>query len=172
MGQSTDAYLFYGYTWDEEGHKLFKDDEKEWTEVLLLSVGHPDPWTSYHEDGIDNLPYKEQGPAFEQWQQETNAQGITNREALDNWHKAKRSVEEQSSCGIDSHCSGDYPMPFVYLKGRYFRAWRGDAQEINPNDVINVGEEDIQRLNDFCKALDIDMTNAKGPGWFLVSYWG
>lgn len=73
------------------------------------------------------------------------------------------------------HCSDEYSMPFIYVQATRKIAWRGHVTPIEPEDLdplsLGVAEHNNQLLA-FVKEHDIDLSEAKGPGWFLVSWWG
>lgn len=126
MGQSTDAILFYGYTWA---------DAKD-----LLNT-----------DGED----------------------------IDTYDLGEGELAETYGIGIDSHCSCDYAIPFIYIKESYIQSSRGDS---SPVDVTKFAKAPTDKWNDrldkFIEEASIDMSvdpeydePVKGPGWFLVSDW-
>lgn len=193
MGQSTDAHLFYGYCWSEEGTELFRGDcilypgdnpddctehdheevdDGEWTEVVLARRGIFSPWTkipadlnSYDSSSTRYSSYKEQ-------QELSNAWTVEHRAEIDSYYQAKKDVEEEYGVAISSHCSCDYPMPYIHVKGTEQQAWRGSPQTI---DVMSIAKLDVSAMNRelsrFVADLGIDLSEAEGPAWFLVSMW-
>lgn len=69
---------------------------------------------------------------------------------------------------LSSHCSGDYPMPYVYMQSTEIRAWRGSPK---PVVSLDVQSDWNSKLTTFIERFEIDTSDAKGPGWFLVSMW-
>lgn len=132
MGQSTDAYLFYGYAWSEE-HRLF---------------GDPD----YDED----------------------------EDEFDREWTASESGKEEFGVEINSHCSGDYPIPLIHISESMTRAWRGDPKEVDVAAIATAPlDEWNARLAAFVEKHGISLESTdkydpapKGPGWFIASYWG
>lgn len=179
MGQSTDGILFYGYAWTNEDadllrhHKIREDQDLEWPEILAKVQGIKNPWDAYYEAGINDLPYEEQNAAYEAFKTpEWNAE-------VDAWYDIKREIEKKSPVSIGHHCSGDYPLPYVYIKSSEVQNSRGYAEEV---DVLGFA---LAPLIDWNTALDAFIEDLgisleapeygdppKGPGWFLVSYWG
>lgn len=77
--------------------------------------------------------------------------------------------------GIRSHCSCDYPVPYIYVSGTKTTAWRGSPQEIDPASMqVDTAEWD-EKLADFVAHYNVSLSAPewgeapKGPGWFLVS---
>lgn len=178
MGQSTDAILFYGYTWPDEHGPLFDDEgERDWEEVLAVRRGISNPWAFYKDSGTEaahnDLPYKDQRHAYEAWKAEVGFDAL-----LAEWDAAKEAVKSEFNVRVSSHCSCDFPIPYIYIKGTEIRASRGFAEEV---DVIRLTEAPFDEWNDeldrFIAELDIDMSTPEygdppvGPGWFLVSNW-
>lgn len=78
---------------------------------------------------------------------------------------------EYENIGVGSHCSCDYPMPFIYIEDTKLRAWRGRPVEVTFNHIPPSTIEWDESLSRFVEDLDIDVSEASGPGWFLVSMW-
>lgn len=179
MGQSTDGILFYGYVWADEGVRLFpdEDDNGYWYNALARRRGHLDPWQYYRTSGAEaehaSLRYEEQRGAYERWKAEVGFQAL-----LDVWDAVIKSIKAEFSADISSHCSCDYPMPYIYIRGTKVTAYRGSAVEI---PVAAIAESPLDEwnaeLDRFIEALAIDMSEPEygdgpqGPGWFLVSNW-
>lgn len=171
MGQSTDAILFYGYAWSEETQLWDNDRYDEWEEVLATRRGIKNPWDMYRESGAEaehsQLPYPQQRPAFEAWKEANGFDAL-----LEEWRAAKEAIKSEFNVDTASHCSCDYPMPYVYIPSSKFLAWRGDPTTIPLSDL---NDENTDAWNDslteFVQAMEIDISDAEGPGWFLVSNW-
>ena len=89
MGQSTNAYLFYGYCWNDEGEtEDVITDMDDWAEKVLVAQGHTDPW--------DLHP----GGSSPEWM-------AANRKAIDEWSDMQKAVEAEASVNWGRHCSGD-----------------------------------------------------------------
>jgi hypothetical protein len=171
MGQSTDAILFYGYCWDEEGERLFSEHDGEWPEIIALREGAVNPWDLYTSSGAEaehsRLPLAEQNAAFEKWKYYTGFQA-----KLDEWYAVTKEAESRfSDIKVSSHCSCDYPMPYIAIKSTETTAWRGSPQSINPSSVVSDTADYTDTLARFVEELDVDISGAQGPAWFLVSNW-
>jgi len=150
MGTTTDAYLFYGFTiYDpEEGEgemPPWMDDESdegslEWEDVLATKLGLSKPDGAY----IDH-----EGEYRTYW-------------------KERGKLAEGAGCVVDTHCSGEYPIYFVALKDKYFRASRGNPTEIDMGSMVITSMEK-EKLRRFCELLEIPWQE---PKWYLASYWG
>ena len=150
MGVSTDAMLVYGYVWDDECELYPGADEDEWEEVVLRKRGVPNPWDSH-----------ESTPG---WVQDHRAE-------LDAWSAAKKFVAAEFGVDIDQHGSDQWAVPIVKISGAGRRAARGYPEEMTSGDLA-VGEDWDEKLTAFCDEVGIDVSEAKGPGWFLLSWWG
>lgn len=138
MGTSTDAVLFYGIHADENEWEDFIGED--WQETLASKFGVHEP----------QVPYEtpEQEMLFH-----------------DYWDK-KDEICEKESCAIDFHCSGEYPMPYAFVRASKTEACRGYPEEISG---LTVQPEWDQELKGFCELMGIPWTQ---PKWWLVSYWG
>lgn len=150
MSTSTDAIIFYGYVWDEETSTpwtIGQDDEEttdeDWEErYARLKAGLEKPDTG---NGFDQKVYSE-------------------------YLAKKREIVKDCPCKVDTHCSGEYPMPYVCISDSYVCNSRGDMTELKP-EQFEVEENWNDELKKFCKLMGITMP-AGGPKWYLVSYWG
>lgn len=172
MGQSTDAILFYGYCWGEE-HELFEEDEDsgEWAEIVAKRRGISNPWDFYRSSGAErqhsDLPYAKQDEAYKTWEKEVGFD-----EMLDTWNEEKNKIKaEYEGISVSSHCSCSYPMPYIYIESTDLRASRGYPVEVTLDHITPPTAEWDDSLARFVDDLDIDISEASGPGWFLVSMW-
>lgn len=107
MGTSTDAILFYGYVWDDEGTDR--------------------PWITGDDDDDDDDDDEED------WQERyAAARGVTRpsesyAEVLDH---ASRSF-----CEVGTHCSDSCPMGYVAVKASMRVARRGYPQTVSELEV-------------------------------------
>ncbi len=150
MGQSTDAYLFYGF----EFHDAESGDDGMWYDDADTVLGGENDWE--HEYAIRKGAPKPAVP-YEQ-----------DKEAHQNFGTASRKATEASGCTIDSHCSGDYPVYFVCIRESYLSAWRGNPTEVPEGHTIPPVEW-ADLLHDFCVTMGIEW---RDPKWLLASYWG
>lgn len=173
MGQSTDAIMAYGYVWDDETELWDDDRYDEWPEFVAEQRGHTSPWDFYRESGAEaehsNLPYQSQRLAFEAWEEEVGFKAM-----LREWKSALETIKaEHPEISVKSHCSCDYPMPYICVTDTEQRASRGYPVAFDPEKMAQ--NEEIHNwqgyLAMFVEALDIDISGAQGPGWFLVSNW-
>lgn len=170
MGVSTDALLVYGYVWEDEADILGTEDEEgpagdelEWSEILAGQRGIRNPWADYPAE-IDALPYEEQRRQGDAW---TTA----HRTELDAWRDATKAIEAEYGIVIDRHGSDEWSVPVVRIADAGHRAYRGDVHAVG-QDALTVDPEWDGRLQRFVTDLSIDVSEAQGPGWFLLSWWG
>jgi len=172
MGVSTDALLVYGYVWEDE-HDLFgepddDDDENEerpeWDEVIARQRGIPNPWDAYPHEELGRLPYAEHRRRSDEWVAGHDVE-------LEVWHAAKKAIEDEYDVEIARHGSDQWTVPIVKIASAGHRAHRGDAHMVDPTS-LTVDPAWDGKLQQFITDLGIDTSEAKGPGWFLVSWWG
>lgn len=173
MGVSTDALLVYGYVWEDE-HDLFaspvdEDDDSdeeaespEWPEIIAKRRGIPDPWAGYPD--LEHLAYEEQRRQGSAWT-------AAHRAELDAWSAAKTAIEAEYGVEIDQHGSDEWSVPIVKIADAGHTAARGHPYQMTADDLA-VDPEWDGKLQRFIGELSIDTSEAKGPGWFLVSWWG
>src|SRR5581483_5549190 len=112
MGQSTDAYLFYGYCWNEYIEDLdFSTDMDEVVKTILTGRGMTDPWDVHY-----NGDYE----AYKRWEAVPE-----NAAEVDAYRAATEQVKGELGVDWDDHCSDDYPMPYLYVTGTQTTASRG-----------------------------------------------
>jgi hypothetical protein len=173
MGQSTDAILFYGFCWTEETNapwNIGKDyddhddkDDGDWEKRFARLKGLKDPDRPFpnrevprtRENGYDSTP-KDYSAAEQAIIDEHRA----------SW-AAKRELVATSTVEVETHCSGECPMPLVAVKASKTKAWRGNPMEITSLDVKP--EWDAE-LRGFCDLMGIDVKD-QAPKWWLVSDW-
>ncbi len=168
MGVSTDAKLFYGYCWSEEG-SVFSEDgvddpipDDDWVEEILRGRGISDPWDAYPpEDQL--LTYDARRKVGDAWCE-------ANRAKLDAWTTAKKAVEAEFGVGVGTHCSDEYPMPYVFAVGSEKLASRGNPERLMPA-AMAAGPDWSARLDRFFAEFKIAKPH-ESPAWWLVSYWG
>lgn len=171
MSQSTDAILFYGYCWDEEAELWDRDDHDEWNEAVAKRRGFNSPWDLYRDSGAEaehnRLPYGERAAPYQAWKESVGFEAL-----YEAWKETLRIIKaEHPTISVESHCSCDYPMPYICISETNQRAWRGTPVTV---DVLKMQSETAEwdaQLDNFADALDIDLADAQGPGWFLVSNW-
>jgi hypothetical protein len=141
MGTNTDAILFYGFHGDEGAwddiYVAWDNIYVAWEDRLaqLSGVVDPGPFSSETEDAH-----------VEYW-------------------KRRREIVEKEECEIDTHGSGECPMPFVCVKASKTKANRGYPQEILS---LSVDPEWNAALRTFVDKMGIPWQD---PKWWLVSNW-
>ena len=154
MGASTDAILFYGYVWDDEGD-LFPG---EWEEIVALKRGHKNPW--------DDYPSGESHEMQEKWVRDHSAD-------LDAWRAIEKAIGEELGVGVDDHGADAWRCPYLFISDSRIEAYRGSPKEIPMATLGGRGTHTWDdKLQRFIDELDIDISKAKGPRWWLVSWWG
>lgn len=152
MGQSTDAHLFYGYCWDDEVE--FDTDMDEWAEAQLKASGQTDPWDSHP------------GGHRPDWVAE-------NREAIDAWYDAKKALTDALTVDWGSHCSGECPFPYLFVRGTETTANRGYPKPVFPYQMAEPGIGWKAQLDAFLESQGIDPPEGENqPGWWMASNWG
>ncbi len=189
MGTSTNAVLFYGYCWEEEGIKLWaKEDEPDEDEADESEDVDDDESEDSDDSDRDESDWEVRYARLSGLlpPDEPFPEGVRQRGGGGGWGTPKYTPEEQaivdkysafwdkkrelierSGVEIDSHCSGDCPIPLIAITASITTAHRGDAVEIKSLDV---GPKWDEQLKAFCKLMGIK-TKGK-PRWWLVSYWG
>ena len=172
MGTSTNAILFYGYCWQEEGVRLLPEveegqDQPEWMEIVLVKRGFINPWSAFPEFEVNKFAadggYKEKRAKEEAWTAE-------HRVEIDTWYADKRAVEAEFDVDLHYHCSGECPMPYVSVRATGKSACRGYPQEVTAADLA-VGADWDAKLNRWMAEMGIKKPH-ESPKWWLVSYWG
>lgn len=167
MGVSTNAVIFYGYCWDEEteliGGRVKEVVKGEWEEVVIRDRGGVNPWDAYNATGIDAIrDYHLRDKAGKEWCEQ-------HRAALDEWYEKKRAVNAEYGCDIGRHCSGDCPMPYVFVIASEITARRGYPVGLTGHGLF-VDQEWDGLLDKFVSDLGVEKPQSS-PQWWLVSYW-
>jgi len=151
MGQSTDAYLFFGFDLGEDWEPPWGDEDDPET---------PDDWESAWAEKKGVVRPKHLWGLME-WTPEQEAEYRA-------WDAAKDKAIEGIDVKTGSHCSSEYPIHYVYI--RQFHAWRGFPAIVDPKEMETT-EEDVRKLREFCEFLGIDVGD-QDPQWHLASDWG
>jgi hypothetical protein len=151
MGTSTDAHVFYGYCW-HGGDQDFSTDMDEVVGSILAADGHTNPWdVHYHGD-------------YAAWRAWADGEG---REELEAYRALEEAVEDGLGVRWGSHCSGECPMPYLYVPGTRIVAWRGDPK---PLSSLAVDEAWKGRLDAFLESQGIEPPGGVDqPGWWVAS---
>jgi hypothetical protein len=145
MTVSTDAMLYYGFTFldeDENDPPWKKEDDEDYDveDWLCEKLGGPTP------------------PASE-WSEEL-------QEEFSNYWKAKRKFIEELPIMIGWHCYIDEPMYFICIRDSHHKASRGYPQKLGGDVVSLLGWNVVMR--EYCDRLGI---NWQKPQWELASVW-
>lgn len=138
MSQSTDGILVFGFDVGEENPVgNLFTDEIEEFDDLIISESGLP-----HYDGNNTDDYREY------------------------WSKIKAVID---ACPVDiiSHCSGDYPMYIVAVRGTYHNASRGYPEALSA-DAFNVPQEKIDAAQKWCEDHGVEW---QAPSWLLASMW-
>lgn len=83
------------------------------------------------------------------------------------WNKT-HNFRNNYPIDLTLHCSLDYPMYILSIRGTQTTAYRGYVEIIDPNDLV-VSKDKIDKLKVFCDEYGIEWQE---PKWYLVSMWG
>ena len=145
MGQSTDAILVCGVD--------FGDDLPE---VFQKYMGDMD---KEHFDFEDFLCH-ESGIFLEE---------NSTKSQFDSWYKRRNEVRDACPVEMIFHCSGEYPMYILAVKGTETTAWRGDPKLLNLREVQDsLSFQSVGLFEKWCKDHEIEKSN---PDWLLCSMW-
>ena len=168
MGVSTNGILFYGYCWQDEDVKLFRDEEgRDWPGYLAIKRGHKDPWDALpkrlHDRSASEYvhDYDQRWRLIDTWKAEHRAE-------LDAWHSLQNAIEQEFGVELGRHCSGEYPMPF--LAAKKYTARRGHPVPVDVADLA-VDPEWTGKLDRWLSEMGVEKPHPE-PRWWLVSYWG
>lgn len=173
MGVDSDAILFYGYCWEDEGNPLEhhrqppKEDREEgsipaWEDIIACKRGHKNPWDHYPDEDR-SLPYEERRRQSDAWIAAHNAE-------ITAWTELTSAIEKEFGVDIGYHGSSEYSVPYLYVVDTRRRACLGEPKEIDPEALVAGAYED-DLLRRFANELGITLPEG-GPQWWLVSYWG
>jgi hypothetical protein len=141
MGARTNAILAFGFD-------LGEDLPEKLSEAL-------------HDDGIDGdteeFEVKESGVEVKHWQSYTDYK---------DYAKAKKHALSKFPIEFVKHCSGEYTMYFLAIRGTEQTALRGYPEKINLDK--DVTEEKIAFMKEFCLKYDIEWQE---PAWHIFSMW-
>lgn len=142
MGVSTNGILVFGIDFSEE-FLPFEDESlgEDFETLLANDAGIEVPEGEYSE---------ERGKEYSRY-----------------WERCSENAKK-SEIELITHCSGDYPMYILAVRGTEYNAWRGDPTEIDL-DKLTVTDEQIGALKSFCELHGLVYSQ---PRWLLCSYWG
>lgn len=145
MTTSTEGILCYGYILPDEGLPWqtddYEDDFEEWYYSEVVPFNFSIDWDS--------------------------ADSILRKQYFDKKWEFKQA--NPAPFKLVNYCSWDYPM-FILAVVRE-EATKGNPTIINPVELLEYSEKDIQELKEFAVKYNlIDETDK--PQWWLCSYWG
>jgi hypothetical protein len=83
------------------------------------------------------------------------------------YREARRQAVESFPVELIIHCSNDYRMYFLAVRGTAIRAKRGTPIKLGVTFAPTKNE--IRAMQEFCEKYGIEW---QMPGWHLFSYWG
>lgn len=175
MGVSTDGELAFGIDFgdenpllerDEDGDLIELDDDEDSSdlgEFLARKTGLENPY-------LTKLPHEVNHGAshmYEDWKKENPWFEGEAKAYFD----AKGKLEDASPVEIVMHCSYDYPMYILALKGTHLFASRGTPKKVNFERLNSlVTEEKLAEARKFC--AEYGLPEFYGADWLLFSMWG
>ena|SRR6218665_1878172 len=101
---------------------------------------------------------------------------LDSKNGLPQWgepgHDWNKTHEWRKNFPIDltRHCSHEYTMYILSVRGTEKTASRGYVEEIDPRSMIDsITQKDIDILKAFCDEYGIEWAE---PKWYLCSMWG
>lgn len=146
MGVSTDAILAYGIDLDED-----------WTDKV--------PWS--YEDGMDYWLYKRYDLNLK-YETREEYEAIPEEMKKEIWARQREFLK---ACPVEDiyHCSLDYPMVVLAIRGTRTTASRGYPKVIEK--LRTPGQFAIDRFLRTLEEWGVD-TGGEHPRWLLFSMWG
>lgn len=158
MGNSSSAYLMYGYSLGGDGEWEIEETD-EYGEIDIDRV----PWAAENEDGDCDIVEQAERRLLV-------ATGFSETDWQVDGYKRKRAVAKLG-VAIESYCSGDYPM--YVLTNTVLTAHQGHVTAIDfvelAKKVADGGWD--QKLAGALRVLGIT-PKQEAPKWLLCSYWG
>lgn len=155
MGVSTDAYLAYGFQFDEDTEFPWGEEDAEewWRNRSGYKSEFQKPFAEFSD---------------EDWDKE-----FKNRRAFDKKHPMPVELVQ--------HCSGECPMYAIAMQGSVIRATRGNPvnvdeflEKIMVDSTEGVGVTRAEALNGFIEMLKAESNitpTSDVPNWWLFSNW-
>lgn len=113
----------------------------------------------------EDVPWGDEDP--ERWLVKQLGLGSPSEQDPGYWAR-KRQALADLACTIETHCSGEYPMFAVIIKGTRSAAHRGDPVRFSPANLTIDPQWDAQ-LRAFATTFNLPFEE---PSWLLASYWG
>lgn len=157
MGTNYSAIIFYGFCWTDLNEAV---SEMEWAERIAISRGITAPDYSDYPTIPFDTAYENARALRKAWE--------AAHPEVDVYHKTVAAIHTEFGVDIGWHCSIDYAIPYIYIKESEQTSWSGDAHEFDPTTLV-VDATWVARLARFIEINNIDLEDASGPGWFLVT---
>jgi len=152
MGTSTNGQICYGIAFEEEFE--FPWGEREIDEWWIFDVqGFKHSFEIFDASG-NYLDGRE-----------------PSKDEVSRYFAERRKFAEEHPLPVmlETHCSGEYPMYILAVKGSCLENRRGYPAEFDPAALV-VTDAEHDALLKFC--ADHGIAHAAEPKWLLTSYWG
>lgn len=119
------------------------------------------------------IGYEEETPEFLEEFDGDFDEFLNSKSGLPSWGEPghdfnnQREFRESFPVDVTMHCSYDYTMYILAVRGTETRASRGYPKTINELPVIS--EDKISALKAFCEEIGLEYSE---PKWLLCSMWG
>lgn len=143
MGVSTDAILAFGFD-------LGLEDEKP---AFLQIEGDDAP------EDFDDFIGREAGIVY------PHGSGYPSPEYTA-YSVAKKAALDACPVELIAHCSHEYPMYFLAVRGTETKAWRGSPQKV---ETLAIDDAKVQAMREWCVAHGVEWQE---PAWHIFSMWG
>jgi hypothetical protein len=152
MGMSASGIIAFGIPLDEDD-ALFPEIEEG---------DDPEYASGFSEENFEKWIAEQAGiiAPQEEW-----VQGSKNTAWSYYWDRQRKAVAE-FPIEVVAHCSCDYPLYIIALRGTVMKAWDGEPRDIM---LPSIPAEKVQMLIDFCAEHGI---KGAAPRWLLTSNWG
>lgn len=147
MGQSTDAILAYGF-------KLGDDEE---TLAEIFGITDEDEAAEF---GFEEFVLKLANVRFPK---------NGNEKEYELYNKAKGIALAACPVDVITHCSAEYPMYFLALRGWSRKASRGYPERLATSALVDPPTDLLDAMLSFCEKHKLIW---RDPAWHLFSYWG
>lgn len=174
MGVSTDGELAFGIDFGEDNPLLERDedgdliegdedeDSSDLADFLARKTGLVSPYLKLPHE-VNHGPYD----AYDDWKKENPWFEAEANE----YFEAKRKLADACPLEIHLHCSYDYPMFILAIKGTHLSASRGSPQKVNFARLNSLVTEDkLAEARKFCE--EYGLPEFYGADWLLFSMWG
>lgn len=172
MGRSAEATIFYGYVWRAGDWKEPWDhrfNQDVFVEELLKGQGYSNPW-----DSLDEGKLRAEIPDYTKRRLAEDVWVAEHRHQIDKWRSLKEKKAKDSGFDrvlVGSHGHGDCPSTLIAVKASMVSICWGEHVPLGEFSlsVAQGWEEDLDKV---IRIIDPDLTDAAGPGYFMVVYYG